>query len=150
MPRKLGGAKESSRFGCAECGADLCKRPHNGMRWPCRRCQFVDNGKIVVRSWVTAANCSPEGLRELDCPVCNSILTIYGFLWRGGQLPPALFQRYPAAWRLAYYAVYECPERAVSYVEHELRRPSIARAVEIARRWNEQAKAEEEAWHGVR
>jgi len=88
---------------------------------PCWNCVERDSGGTVI-AWLAPVGCQmcmSHRRRDHVCNRCGAYVSRWGFLRHGERLPPAEFDRYPAAWRIAYWAVYGAPTPALTGVVRE-------------------------------
>ena len=133
---------------CMTCGLDRTRayRPNEPdyARWkrqrmypPCWKCEDRDvHGKLLGHTSPTGCATCADATKpaSLVCSRCGSYITRNAFVWHGSQLPPEVFERYPASYRLAFWAVHGAPSQArVGQVRTFLRQERNAKFVAMMR-----------------
>jgi len=134
------GSHGSNSSMCGQCGRDRLavptkaeqqEHPERAMFEPCWNCFTSDaQGNKTFLSPSGCRECICGGLgpggsiarRNQTCPRCGSYVSRWGLLFNGQRLPRPVFDRYPAAWRIAFWATHGTPDRGdLGYVRAHLR-----------------------------
>ncbi len=124
---------------CNRCGADRA-RPHKTQRIypPCWNCVERNPNTGRVTAWLSptgCADCFKQPIEDYACGRCGSYVFREAFVRNAERLPEWEFNRYPASWRLAYWAVRGAPSAGtVPYLRACLRNESNLRFVIRMRR----------------
>lgn len=104
---------ETDRNQCQVCKHLWPDGPKTGIFAPCWNCLLIKgaDGQPLHVVWPGCRRCYIGLLQDLACRRCGSWLMPHGLIWHGQQLPEAQFDKYPAGWRLEYWAVHGAPHQ---------------------------------------
>ena len=99
---------------CRKCGK-LWPHPKAGIFAPCWNCMEArdQKGDPLHMTWPGCKQCVTVETSELICERCGVWVMPQGLWWHGNLLPKVEFDRYPAAWRLEFYAIHGAEEPAM-------------------------------------